>query len=102
MNDSQLDHLLKTSGSLDAPPGFPDDVWNRIAAEPDPTGLLTTWRKLFSEILTCLSQPTGAFATCAVLAITGSLIGISSRPESLPAEVQYIQSVSPFIHQSHR
>jgi hypothetical protein len=98
MNDSQLDHLLKNSGSFQAPPGFSADVWNRIAAEPDSTGLLTAWKSLLSEIFSRLSQPAGAFATCALLVIAGSLIGIGSRPESLPAEVQYIQSVSPFIH----
>lgn len=102
MNDSQLDHLLKNSASLHAPPGFSADVWNRIAAEPDPTSLLKSWKNLLSEIFTRLSQPAGALATCAVLVTAGSLIGINSRPESLPAEVQYIQSVSPFIHQTHR
>jgi hypothetical protein len=99
MNDSQLDQLLKTSGSCQTPHGFSSDVWNRIAAEPDSAGLLPAWKWLIAEIFTKLSQPAGAFAACVVFVIAGSIAGLEARQETQAPEVQYIQSVSPFIHQ---
>lgn len=102
MNDSQLDHLLKTFGSCHAPPGFSSDVWNRIAAEPDSVGWLPAWKQFLTETFAQLSQPVAAFVTCAVFVVSGTLIGLGTRSESLPSEVQYIQSVSPFIHQTGR
>ena len=98
MNDSQLNDLLKSCGSCPTPQGFASDVWNRIAAEPDSTGVLAFWSRMFTQILDRLSQPIGALATCATFILAGTLIGLSSRPESQSPEVQYIQSVSPFAH----
>lgn len=97
MNDSQLDQLLKSCGSSTTPPRFSSEVWKRIAVDPDSAGALSTWKRFLSQTFTGLSQPIGAFATCAAFVIAGTLIGIGARPETLPAEVQYIQSVSPFI-----
>lgn len=102
MNDSQLDQLLKSCGISHAPPGFSSDVWNRIAAEPDSVGWMPAWKHFLMETFARMSQPAGAFATCAVFVIAGTLIGIGARPDSLPSEVKYIQSVSPFSHQSSR
>ena len=102
MNDSQLDQLLKSCGSCQTPPGFSSDVWNRIAAECDSTDWLSAMKRLLSITFARMSQPLGAIATCAVFVITGALIGFGSRPESLPSEVLYIQSVSPFLHQTDR
>lgn len=100
MNDSQLDQLLKSCGSCQTPRGFSSDVWNRIAAEPDSAGLLAAWKLLIAEVFTKLSQPTGALAACAVFVIAGSIAGLEARQETQAPEVQYVQSVSPFIHQS--
>lgn len=100
MNDSQLDQLLKSCGTSNAPPGFSSDVWNRIAAEPDSVGWVAAWKQFLMETFARLSQPAGALAACAVFVIAGTLIGIGARPYSPPSEVQYIQSVSPFSHQS--
>lgn len=102
MNDSQLDHLIKSCGSCPAPPGFASDVWNRIAAEPDSPGKLSTWKRFLTESFVRLSQPVGALATCAAFVIAGTLLGRGARAESLPPEVRYIQSVSPFSHQTGR
>lgn len=102
MNDSQLDHLLKSCTAQQTPQGFHTDVWNRIAVEPTSAGMLSALHRLFSEIFTRLSQPAAAFATCAVFVTVGSLIGIDSRPELPTSEVRYVQTVSPFIHQSSR
>lgn len=102
MNDSQLDQLLKSCGTSHAPPGFSSDVWNRIAAEPDSPGWLADWKQFLMETFARLTQPVGAIATCAVFVIAGTLIGIGARPDSLPSEVRYIQSVSPFSHQPGR
>jgi hypothetical protein len=102
MNDSQLDRLIKSCGSCHAPPRFPSDVWNRIAIEPDSAGSISAWKSFLTETLARLSQPLGIFATCAAFVIAGALIGLGSRPESLPSEVQYIQFVSPFIHPTGR
>ncbi len=102
MNDSQLDHLLKSCGACHAPAGFPSDVWNRIAAEPDSAGSLSAWRCFLRDAFARLSKPTAALATCAAFGTAGALIGFGSRPETPPPEVQYIQSVSPFIHQTGR
>jgi hypothetical protein len=100
MNDSQLDQLLKSSGSCQTPRGFASDVWNRIAAEPDSAGLARAWKRLIAEALNKLSQPAGAIAACVVFVIAGSIAGLEARPETRAPEVQYIRSVSPFIHQT--
>ena len=54
------------------------------------------------EAFTKLSQPAGAFAACAAFVIAGSFAGLEARQESQAPELQYIQSVSPFIHQSSK
>jgi hypothetical protein len=100
MNDSQLDHLLKSCSAHQTPQGFHSDVWNRIATEPSSIATILTWKLNLNDFFTRLTQPIGAIATCATFVIVGSLIGMGARPETLPAEVQYIQSVSPFIHQT--
>ena len=102
MNDSQLDHLLKSCGSCQAPSGFSSDVWNRIAVEPYSAGLISAWKRFLTETFSPLSRPVGAFATCAAFVVAGTLIGLGTRPEAPPSELQYIQSVSPFIHQTGR
>lgn len=102
MNDSQLDQLLKSSGSCQTPPRFSSDVWNRIAAEPDSLGWLPSWKQIIAKAFTKLSQPMGALAACAVFVIAGSIAGLEARQETQAPEVQYIQSVSPFIHQSRK
>lgn len=100
MTDTQLDQLLKSCGARHAPPRFHSDVWNRIAAEPDCQESPTSWSRLLADTFDRLSRPTAAFATCAIFATAGTLIGIGTRPDSTPPDVQYIQSVSPFHHQS--
>jgi hypothetical protein len=102
MNDSQLDQLLKSCGKSQAPPGFSSDVWNRIAAEPDSTGWLPAWKQLLAATFARLSQPLGALAACVAFVTAGTLIGLDARPEAQLPELQYIQSVSPFIHQAGR
>lgn len=96
MNDSQLDQLLRSCGPCETPASFASEVWNRIAAEPDAPEPL--WSRVITLILGPLSQPLGALATCAAFILTGTLIGIGTRPDSLPPEVQYIRTVSPFAH----
>ena len=100
MNDSQLDRLLKTQGTYHVPANFSSDVWNRIAAEPDSVGWLGAWKQFLAETFVRLAQPSGALVASAIFVILGTLAGIRSRPEALPPELEYIQSVSPFIHQS--
>jgi len=102
MNDSELNQLLQACGSCQTPSGFKSDVWNRIAVEPDSASSLSAWKRLLADVCSRLSQPATALATCAAFVIAGTLIGIRARPQALPDEVQYIQSVSPFIHQSAR
>lgn len=102
MNDSQLDQLLQSYGTCHTPPGFSSDVWNRIAAEPDSVGWLPAWKLFLAETFARLAQPTGALAAAAIFVIVGTVAGFGSRPEALPSELQYIQSVSPFIHKTGR
>jgi hypothetical protein len=100
MNDSQLDHLLKSCGSCPVPPGFSSEVWTRIAAEPDSVGWLSAGKQFLAETFARLAQPSGALAASAIFVIAGVLAGYGSRPEAQPPEMQYIRSVSPFIDHS--
>jgi hypothetical protein len=100
MNDSQLDHLLKSCGSCPTPPGFSSEVWNRIAAEPDSVGWLSAGKQFLAETFARLAQPSGALAASAIFVIAGILAGFGSRPEAQPPELQYVRSVSPFITHS--
>lgn len=100
MNDTQLDRLIKSCGSCTTPPAFHSDVWNRIAAEPESRGWLSACNQFLWETFARLSQPVGALATCATFVIAGSLVGLGTRPDDPAPELQYIRSVSPFIHDS--
>lgn len=97
MNDSQLDALLHSHGTSQAPSGFSSDVWNRIAAESTSDGWLQEWKVFVLATFARLTQPVGALSTCAAFVIIGSLVGLETRPEPQPPELQYIQSVSPFL-----
>lgn len=101
MNDSQLDHLLKSCGKSHVPPGFSSDVWNRIAVEPYSEGGLSAWKQFLAEIFTRLAQPTGALAAAAIFVIAGTLAGFGSRTQVQPPELEYIRSVSPFVDHSN-
>lgn len=100
MNDSQLDHLLKSCGSCHAPRDFHSEVWNRIASKSAAEGWFPSWKRLVTMAFAHMTRPTGALATCVAFAIIGSLVGFALRPEVQSPEVRYIQTISPFIHQA--
>lgn len=102
MNDDQLDQLLKSCGTRPTPPGFHSAVWQRIAAGPQSVGWMTRFMRLVDGAIGRLSQPHGALAACAASIAAGVLIGLGTRGESQPPELEYIRSVSPFLHQTDR
>ena len=100
MNDSEFDDLLRTArGEGPLPASFRQGVWHRIenaAAESAP-GL--GW---IHDLIAVFARPWAAAAGVAATVMAGLWLGAASIPKANEAKFAYAESISPFIHATHR
>ncbi|MBX3743545.1 MAG: hypothetical protein KF712_21345 [Akkermansiaceae bacterium] len=92
MIDNEFDDFLKRSSPpLVVPFTFRQSVWHRIeVAAPIPRLVM---------FLAKLTQPLGAGILAAAALVIGVLLGNSMPGTEDRAQIDYIESVSPFAHQ---
>lgn len=96
MNDSEFDHLLRTTrDEVPLPPRFHHEVWHRIeSAEQDRMPRIVS----FASVLNAINRPWPAAAGIAATVAVGAWLGAVTVPEAKDAKLAYAESISPFAH----
>lgn len=98
MKDSELDQLLRDCDpDLNTPPDFRGKVWSRIESA-EASGWKPGFAGWLRRLLTGLTLPPVALATCAVTILAGAWLGMRTEDPKAGAEMAYVRSISPFAH----